>query len=463
MKIYLALACLLVPAWLKAQMPQIQVSENQRFLMTEDGKPFFWTADTAWELFHKLDEKEAETYFQKRASQGFNVIQAVALAELDGINTPNAKGEKPFRNLSKMKPNPQYFKYVMQLIEKAGEHGLYVALLPTWGDKLFKNSWGTGPEIFNTENAYEYGKWLGLWFRSTPNIIWVLGGDRNPREGSDDVEVWRAMAKGLKEGLGLFKTGVFTFHPQPHSPGGSSDWFQADEWLSFNMHQTGHCPDELSYPKIQHDYNLSSVKPVLDGEPLYEDHPICFKAKENGYSLPSQIRRIMYSNVMVGACGQTYGCHDVWQMYKAGETGVNGPLRPWEKALDLPMANQMKYLKNLMLSRPYFDRIPDQGLLDGEQVKDKQYVSASRDGAGTYAFIYFPQGQTKNVDTHALAAARLRVWWYDPRTGASFLKGELQNYGSFSAVPPSSGEGNDWVLVIDDAAKGYPAPGTVAY
>ena len=77
---------------------QFQVSENRRFI-TREGKPFFWLGDTAWELFHRLDEKEAKFYLDKRQEQGFNVIQAVVLAELDGIHSPNANGDVPFTNL----------------------------------------------------------------------------------------------------------------------------------------------------------------------------------------------------------------------------------------------------------------------------------------------------------------------------------------------------------------------------
>jgi hypothetical protein len=58
--------------------------------VTADGRPFFWLGDTAWELFHRLNREEATRYLEDRASKGFTVIQAVALAELDGLNTPNA-------------------------------------------------------------------------------------------------------------------------------------------------------------------------------------------------------------------------------------------------------------------------------------------------------------------------------------------------------------------------------------
>ena len=444
-----------------AQLPQLKVSENHRFLQTEDGKPFFWTGDTAWELMHKLDNEEVEYYLEKRSSQGFNIVQTVILAELDGLHTPNAYGEKPFISINPLKFNPEYIKHVRKVIEIAEEHKMYIALLPTWGDKLFKNTWGEGPEIFTEELAFEYGKYLGLHLRDKTNIVWILGGDRNPRESSKDVAVWQSMAKGIDVGLGVFVTGIKSFHPQPASPGGSSNWFHKDEWLSFNMHQTGHCPNEPTYKKIANDYNLLPTKPTLDSEPLYEDHPNCFNAKELGYSLPQDIRRIMYWNVFAGALGQTYGCHDVWQMYDIGDKGVNGPLRPWKVALDLPMANQMKHLKNLMLSRPYFDRIPDQSIIDVDQKEDENYAVATRDDAGTYAFIYFPTGKTTNINTKNLAGQNLRIWWYDTRTGASFALGLMQNFGSFAATPPSSE--NDWVLVIDDAVKGYDKPGVVAY
>lgn len=447
-----------------AQLPALKISDNKRFIQTEDGKPFFWTADTAWELFHKLSKEEAAEYLAVRSKQGFNVVQAVMLAELDGLRTPNANGDLPFKNLDKLKPNVPYFKHIEEVIELAEKQGIYVALLPTWGDKVFKDKWGEGPEIFNKETAYEYGKWISLRFRGHSNIVWVLGGDRNPREGTEDVEVWRAMAKGLKDGFGYFGNALITFHPQPASPGGSSNWFHTDEWLSFNMHQTGHCPDQPVYTRIINDYGLQPIKPTIDGEPLYEDHPNCFDAKHKGYSVAGDIRKIMYWNVFSGAAGQTYGCHDVWQMYKADGVGVNGPLRPYNEALQLPMATQMKNLKNLMLSRPYFDRIPDQQLIENKQEENGiDYVAATRDDSGTYAFIYIPTGKPVIVNTKPIKSDMLGVWWYDPRTGATFFAGQVQNYGSFNAVPPSAGDANDWVLVIDDAKKGYERPGTVAY
>ena len=56
----------------------LKISDNRRYLTDENGDPFFYLGDTAWELFHRLDREEADYYLETRAEQGFTVIQAVA-------------------------------------------------------------------------------------------------------------------------------------------------------------------------------------------------------------------------------------------------------------------------------------------------------------------------------------------------------------------------------------------------
>lgn len=438
---------------------KIQVSENNRFLVTENGDPFFWTADTAWELFHRTTRNQADMYLEKRAEQGFNVIQAVALAEIDGLNTPNAYGETPLIENDPAKPNEAYFEHVDYIINKADSLGMYIALIPTWGDKVFTESWGVGPEVFTVENAREFGTWIGTRYRDKDNIIWIIGGDRNPRPGTDDVAIWNSMAEAIADAGGGYDQTLMSFHPQPKDQGGSSTWFHNEEWLDFNMHQTGHCA-KATYKNITHDYNLQPVKPVLDGEPLYEDHPNCFNARELGYSLPETIRRIMYWNVFAGGFGQSYGSHDVWQMYTLDKEPINGPLRPWPKALDLPMANQVKHLKNLMLSRPLLTRIPDQSMVLTPQQDDENYVAATRDENGSYAMIYFPTGQQTQIDFSKLNGETLKTWWYDPRTGNAFEGSPIDKTDDTTITPPTSGKGNDWVLVADGSQNSFDAPGS---
>lgn len=428
----------------------IQIHPNHRFLMTSESEPFFWMADTAWELFHRLDKQEVIMYLDKRKEQGFNVIQAVVLAELDGINTPNANGDLPFSDLATWKYNEAYFQHVDLILDLAMQRDIHIALLPTWGDKLFKNSWGIGPEIFNPKTAYDYGKWIGNRYKDRKNLIWVLGGDRNPRENSEDIEVWNQMAKGILDTQNPTNKLLITFHPQPMDPGGSSVWFHQADWLDFNMHQTGHCPNYPTYERISYDYKLSPTKPTIDGEPMYEEHPKCFNAKELGYSEATDIRKIMYWNVFAGGAGQTYGCHAVWQMYDLDKTPINAPLKPWHQSLDLEVANQVKHLKNLMLSRPYFDRVPDQTMIADSQIQDETLIVGTRSESLDYAFFYFPTGKSIRLNLEQFKNKKLNFGWYDPRTGVKINYPIIvDNYQQVEVTPPSSGRGNDWVLIMD--------------
>ena len=185
------------------KLPRLKVFDDpkhpnsRRYLVTEKGEPFFYLGDTAWELFHRLTREEAEFYLKDRAAKGFTVIQAVVLAEFDGLNTPNAEGHKPLHNNDPTQPNEAYFDLVDWVVNKAEELGLYIGMLPTWGDKVNKK-WGVGPEIFTPENAKVYSEFLGRRYRGKP-IIWVLGGDR-PIESERHLQIWRAMAEGLRKG-----------------------------------------------------------------------------------------------------------------------------------------------------------------------------------------------------------------------------------------------------------------------
>ncbi|KAA0992976.1 glycoside hydrolase family 140 protein [Dyadobacter aurulentus] len=430
------------------------VSANKRYLLKE-GKPFFWLGDTAWELFHRLDREDAEYYLKKRAAQGFTVIQAVALAEFDGLEVPNTYGDKPFLNNDPTKPNEAYFKHVDFIIDKAAEVGLTIAFLPTWGDKVFKSTWGKGPEVFNEANAEVYGKWLGNRYKNRKNIIWLLGGDRNPRPGTRDTEIWRAMAAGVEEGVGGADKAMMTYHPQPNKEG-SSEWFHQDNWFDFNMFQNGHCRDAAVYDHIKGAYERQPIKPVIDGEPIYEDHPVCFNAKELGTSNAYDVRKAAYLDLFAGAFGHTYGCHDIWQMYAPNREAVNGPHVFWQQALELPGALEMKFVRRLMESRPLLDRVPDQTIVVENDLASHERIQATR--GKDYIFIYSSTGKPFTVNADKISGKQLNAFWFDPKNGKTKDVGQFDNKATNKFTPPDSGYGKDWVLVLDDASKNYPKP-----
>jgi hypothetical protein len=433
----------------------LQVSPNGRFLMYADGKPFFYLGDTAWELFHRLTLEESGRYLDDRAGKGFNVIQAAVLAELDGLHTPNAEGELPLKDDDPTKPNEAYFRHVDAVVAMARDRGMFIGMLPTWGDKVNK-AWGVGPVIFNAINARQYGLFLGRRYRDWPNILWILGGDRN---ATGSMEVWKAMAEGLREGDG--GRHLMTYHPAgDHS---SSEWFQDEPFVDFNLLQSGHGRrDGANFAMIEKDYGLRPVKPTIDGEPRYENHPVAWKPEEFGWFDDYDVRQAAYWAVFAGAAGHTYGCNDIWQMKTPAREPVSLARGVWYESLHLPGAGEMRYLRRLMESRPYFSRVPDQGLIPDNPAEGADHMQGTR-GDG-YAFVYFPLGKAAKIDLETVDGSKLHGWWYDPRSGEAMSIGTFRKKGAKDATrlfrPPGvPGRGNDWVLVLDDVGKGFKAPG----
>ncbi len=428
----------------------LNISDNRRYLVYDDGTPFFYLGDTAWELFHRLNYEEADLYLRTRAEQRFTVIQAVVLAEHE-YERPNAYGHLPLIENDPTRPNEAYFQHVDAIVNRAAELGLWVGMLPTWGDKWNKK-WGAGPEIFTPENAAVFGEYLGRRYADSP-ILWILGGDR-PVENETHAAIIRAMAEGLTKGDG--GRHLRTFHPQGQQT--SAQFFHAEPWLDFNMYQTGHARDRDSYNLIAADYARLPVKPCMDAEPGYENHPNNFKP-ENGYLGAADVRKSAYWGLFAGAFGHTYGCHDIWQFHGPDWRPITSPRAPWQEALHFPGANQMRHVRALLESRPVLTRIPAADLLLSEPGTGGDHVQVTRDIARSYALLYIPTGLPVTVDLSHLTGDAILAHWYDPRTGAAHNAGEYPPDRPATFAPPALGE--DWILALEDIVQHYPPPGYV--
>ena len=233
------------------------------------------------------------------------------------------------------------------------------------------------------------------------------------------------------------------------------------------------------------------MKPVLDGEPSYENIPQGLHHDTEPRWQAADVRRYAYWSVFAGACGHTYGCNEIMQFYRPGLPPAYFANTPWWLALDFSGFNQMQHLKNLMLTFPYEERIPDQSVI---AVSDK--VQAESDAlpavkipqdqlppAGTilpadsswvikkynrlvatrgtdYLLIYNYTGRPMQVDLTQITGKLKKAWWYSPTTGAYTYIGEYKNKKA-EFLPAEVGIRKDIVLVVTDAAAGYirqPAP-----
>ncbi|MBN2089066.1 glycoside hydrolase family 140 protein [candidate division KSB1 bacterium] len=433
---------------------KLKVSPNKRFLIYEDGRPFFYLGDTAWELFHRLNREEADFYLKDRSKKGFTVIQAVVLAELDGLHVPNPYGNRPLIDDDPTRPDEAYFQHVDYIVNRAEKLGIFIGMLPTWGDKYNKR-WGVGPEIFTPQNAKIFGEFLGKRYRNKP-IIWILGGDRIP-ENENHFLIIRAMAAGLR--AGDQGEHLMTFHPMGGNS--SSKFFHEDNWLDFNMFQSGHAAYNIAnYEMTLQDYALQPVKPVLDGEPRYEDHPVNWKS-ENGWFDDWDVRQAAYWSMLSGAAGHTYGNHNIWQMWQPGRQPISSARTPWKDAVKHIGSIQMGHFRQLFESRPFQKLIPDQTMLKDESGNDAAQIRIARADDYSFLIAYTPMGIPIQLDMTRFKSSNLIAYWFNPRTGKSSKIGRFTNQNSHEFIPMMNGRGNDWVLVIDEIEKKFPVPGRI--
>jgi hypothetical protein len=424
-----------------ALLPRLRISANGRYLMTEKGDPFFWLGDTGWLLLTKLTREEADRYLEDRRKKGFNIIQVMVL---HGLNDVNVYGDSALThgNIATPKVQTNYWAHLDSIVSKAAEKGLYIALVPVWGG-VVKSAKPT------VAQAKAYANFLAERYKASPNIVWMNGGDS---KGSDYQEVWTTIGATLRA---KDPGHLITFHPRGRAS--SSSWFHTQGWLDFNSVQSGHRSYEQdtsrgdphygedNWKYILADYKRVPVKPVLDAEPSYEQIPHGLHDTLQPRWTDKDVRRYGYWSVFAGACGYTYGDNSVMQMHKPTDKGSSyGAKDPWYRAIGDPGAGQMVYLKKLLLSRPYFERVPDPSLI-AEQGEKYNYLAATR--GAKYAFIYTCNGRRIKVNTGKIAGQQVQASWYSPRDGSSTAIGLFPNKGVLEFDPPAAN--NDWVLILD--------------
>ena len=434
---------------------QLKISSNQRYFTDQNGKPFFWLGDTGWLLFSKLNREEAEQYLEDRRKKGFDVIQVMVLHT---VAAANVYGDSALVNKNVAHPvitdgsnfsDPKqydYWDHVDYIVDLAAKKNLYMAMVPVWGTNVKAG-------MVSSADAATYAKWLANRFKNRWNIIWLNGGDTR---GSDSNSTWNIMGATLKTNDPKH---LVTFHPFGRTS--SSEHFHKQQWLDFNMFQSGHRSYDLDTSKTEHrfgpdnyrfvniDYSLQPTKPAIDGEPSYELIPYGLHDTTKPYWQAKDVRRYAYWSVFAGAAGHTYGHNSIMQMHKPSDKGsAYGSKKYWYNALNDSGARQMISLKKLILSKPYFDRVPDQSLIAGQQGEKYNYIAATR--GNDYAFIYDYTGKPFEVRMGKIIGSSVKASWYDPRNGTKKTIGSFSNKGFQKFDPPGQQrEGNDWVLILE--------------
>jgi len=436
------------------QLPLLRVTANGRFFETENGIPFFWLGDTGWLLFSKTSRTEAIHYLDTRQQQGFNVIQAMLLHD---VRIKNVYGDAALENSDVSKPivTPDndtadavaydYWDHVEFIVKAAAARGIYMALVPVWGSNVKDGK-------ISTEQAAQYAIFLANRFKPYNNVIWLNGGDI---KGSDGKEVWNTIGFTLKQ---TYARQLMTFHPRGRSS--SSEWFQHQSWLDFNMFQSGHkdyaqdtsSKDTYHYGEdnwrhVMADRSRFPVKPVVDGEPSYENIPHGLHDSLAPRWTAADLRRYAYWCIFSGGAGFTYGENAVMQFHRNGDTdGSFGVQHTWKETIHATGASQMVHLKKLMTGYAFTTGVPAQEIIANNTGTRYHYLLALK--GNRYAMVYTYTGKTITIHMNRLLRVT-KAAWFQPATGKTIAIPSFSKKGMATFDPPGEeANGNDWVLIL---------------
>lgn len=454
------LSCLAVASTVNAQLPwkngKLEVSAEGRYLKHENGQPFFWLGDTGWLMPQRLNREEVAFYLDNCSRAGFNVVQ---VQTLNGVPSMNVYGQYSmtdgfdFSYIDK-KGVYGYWDHMDYIIRTAESKGIYIGMVCIWGGLVRSGQ-------MNVEEAKAYGTFLAERYKDNPNIVWIIGGDTR---GDVKTEVWETLARTIRS---IDKNHLMTFHPFGRTM--SATWFNDADWLDFNMFQSGHrCygqtkgdGDNLADSNVAEDnwrYVEASLakkplKPVLDAEPSYEGIPHGLHNPKECRWTADDVRRYAYWSVFAGSFGHTYGNNSIMQFYREGYAPAYGAQETWQEALKDEGFNQMKYLKELMLRFPFFERIPDQSVIAG--TNGERYDRAIATRGSDYLLVYNYSARPMQIDLTKISGEKKKAWWFNPQNGSMTYIGEFENKITDFQYDAPYMRGEDRVLVVTDATKDY--------
>ena len=118
-----------------------------------------------------------------------------------------------------------------------------------------------------------------------------------------------------------------------------------------------------------------------------------------------------------------------------------------------PGYNQMKYIKWLMLSFPFTERVADQSIIAGQNGERYDRVIATR--GNDYLLVYNYSGKPMKIDLGKISGAKKNVWWMNPSDGKLTYVGEFDSKVTEFTYDAAYLRGSDRVLIAVDASKNY--------
>ncbi len=447
----------------------LKLSENHRYLVDQDNRPFLMVGDSPQCLMGRLTEQDAEKYFADRQIHGFNTAGWVDVAcagkdfpdEKDG-RTPDGilpftgyvTGGTDYTHYDLSKPNEAYFTRLDHIVEIAAAHDVYVFI-----DPMETSGWLQTLRNNGLKAAYEYGQYLGRRYKKHANVGWISGNDFNTWRVPTDDALALAVAKGIKsQAPDQLQTVELNFD--------TSSSLDDQDWASI-ISLNGTYTYSATYIQMLHSYNQKPIIPAYLVEAHYDLEQV---GTPSDYGTPDVLRREEYWTMLSGGIGQFYGNRYTWTLTPG-----------WDSYSDTLGVTQIAIWRNFFTSIPWQSLVPDQhhetvtagyGTFGSDEVhfepqilaarmdprvSQSDYATVARTPDGSFVVVYLPTARTITVNM-----ARLRgpatAEWLDPTTGTyQVVSGSpFSNIGIREFTPPGkNAEGqSDWVFLLHSSGPG---------
>ena len=432
----------------------LKLSENHRYLVDQNGKPFLIVGDTPQGLMGRLTEQNAEFYFADREAHGFNALGWVdamcagndyptnkdALTP-DGIKPFNVyvAGGTDFRHYDLSKPNEAYFTRLDHIIQLAAKHHLLIFI-----DPIETIGWLPALRNNGAKAAYAYGQYLGTRYKNFSNVAWLNGNDFNLWTIPEDDKLVQAVSKGIRS-IVPDQLQTVELNVRTSSSFDDARWIPLIELNSTYTYSP-------TYIQMLHSYNQSPAAPAYLVEGHYDWEDV---GEPPDFGTPYVLRKQDYWTMLTGGTGQFYGNKYTWSF-------ADG----WKEKIDTPGVEQLGIWKKFFSSLPWQDLVPDQdhkilttgfgtfGNVD-TRVSESDYATAAKTSDGSAIIVYVPTVRTITIDMTCLGGAA-KAQWFDPSDGSyrDISGGPFNNTGSKEFTPPGknhAGDG-DWVLLLQTAS-----------
>jgi hypothetical protein len=419
---------------------RLRADPTGRHLVDGTAEPVFLNGDSAWSIVVSERAEGWATYFADRAARGFNAVIVNAIEALFTADPPRTvDGVEPFLEPGVLtRPNPAYWDRVDAMLDVAAGHGMYVLLAPLYlgyidphfpgfGFTRRDEGWHPAVRAAGEDGCRTYGAYLGARYRDRDNLVWVIGGDRNPGELLPHV---RAFVAGIKE---HDEGHLMTAHVHPDAS--PVEQYEGDAWLTLNQTYSY----QIVHRKLIDDWRRSPARPFVLFESTYE-------GEHDATEL--QVRRQAWWALTCGATGQFLGNFHVWLMAPG-----------WQASLDSAGARSMAVLGSFVREVPWWTTEPDLDHslavagLGEENGLDRASALRARDGS--LGIVYVPTPRILSVNLEAMTGWTTVVRWFDPVLGTWTSPVAVTRRGVVQLGVPFD---HDAVVVLADPAAGAHGP-----